>query len=50
MLAVAAEGGRAVAVLLARHEAGTVCTWPAWSSLPIAPLPSDSVFTCSRLN
>jgi 3-oxoacyl-[acyl-carrier-protein] synthase II len=44
MLAVAADGRRAVAWLLARREAGTACAWPAWAALPLAPLPPASVF------
>lgn len=45
MLAVAADGARAAAFLLARPDAGALVAWPAWASLPLMPLPPDQAFS-----
>jgi len=50
MLAVAADGGRVVAILLARHDSGMMRTWPTWTSLPLVPLPPAGVFVSAGNN
>ena len=44
MLAVAADGGRAVAILLSRQDSCMMRVWPAWTCLPLAPLPPAGMF------